>query len=383
MLRQSRLDFQVRLFGESDARRYRPTVAIFHILPDVSPFADTPILLFCLILAAPLPALTAFTALHSLQTMLEPSGSKSPPISLLVRTMRRALELAGTALRETLSAAPPAPDWPHVFKTITMLATYLINTALPVLVAKTQKRKKTLPTIDVTVADFFGLLATSIFIPLIRSFVPLSLTWMVRLFSAEKEGKLYALTDDIRPNCLSLLRTCIATLNEQTELPVLGSLQHVKERIILETMRELEQLRLQATGETTCCDQASAEILAKGLARKDILWYLVNVLHVTLSPGCQTSSPRSPPDGFDYTSPRTEILRDALLTLLTNLLSDFAGKSDGNREPEPGTAGSTNAYSMRKIDLRLCRKELYADDIGEGMLLAAVERCLAHIRAVA
>jgi hypothetical protein len=288
-----------------------------------------------------------------------------------------------------------------------VLTSYVISTALPVLMKKASS-SSSLPSSSAArrhpskhpsekaavvpggsatavLSDVLGLLLKVYFIPLVHLFGPASMGWISGLFS-KKTG--CGVGEDIRARAYALIQFGIKEIDgglvevsdERSRVDV--AIRHLKERIALEAVRELERLYDDDGGgdDGERLDRERDEEGAiRGLACKDALWYLVNVFHAMLARSDDVSrgrGERTPPEDKNRRSStvvQTEVdgsnsdddggllLRDAVLTGLSRLLSRIT----------LARKGGGGGWDGR---LKKCRHRLWGDGIAEGMILAAAER---------
>jgi hypothetical protein len=246
-----------------------------------------------------------------------------------------------------------------------VLTSYLLTTALPFLVEKARiKRKFTYKgsNADIAVADFMGLISTSILIPTLRSFTPTSHSVISHLFSRT----LNRVTDDIRPGLLALVQNVMNALSELTDGIVAKRMRRLREHVGLEAACELERLHFCPTVGVNV-DSDNDQI--KALATKDSLWYLVNVLHILFATG---THPASQPTSR---SPEDYLPQNAILGCLSRLLSRILGSNHGYRT---GRVDATDAGSgSRQAEDEGTTEhpaERFTDELSQGMILASMEK---------
>lgn len=262
-----------------------------------------------------------FRAFYALEQLIEAfEHQKYPPLALLVRTMKRAVEGSGTLLLQVVAGSSSESNVPEMMKTLSILLSYLQGTAFPVLIACSKRKSAQMA--DKTAEDFYGLLSTLIFLPLVRSITPFSQSWILQLFSQESKIVLY----DIRPQLLSLVQAMIVLNQENAE----KGLQMLKESTLLEALRQLCQI----VPHSPAVDRPVLDRVAK----KESLWYLVNVVYALVAPTLTSEA--------KYLD---RPLLEAIVERLTGLVSMVSGCKGG-------------------IGNNL-------DEVGKSMILAMIERC--------
>lgn len=307
-----------------------------------------------------MPENSAFSAFNSLQQLVEmPESSKLPSVLLLVRTIRRAVDALNAILRRTLPPNPPLGGCPEVLKTVSLLTNYLLMTAVPVLAAKTQARKKPALATSTAISDVFGLVASGVFCPVVASFTPASLTWINRLYSYSREEQARVTDNDIRPHLMHLVQSGILTLDAYGDNIAQRCARDLKERLVLEAIRELD---LCFSDPAEVGQESEVERQRRTLARKDAFWYLLNVIHTAISPKAESRLPSFPDLGEGVTTSR-QLLREAILISFSGLLAKVTGAARAVDCLQPNG----------RVDRESSGRKAVINKVEEGMILAAAE----------
>ncbi|KAI0960910.1 hypothetical protein AcV7_000157 [Taiwanofungus camphoratus] len=231
------------------------------------------------------------------------------------------------------------------------------------------------PVID----DIIGHMVTSILIPLIRSFTPLSRIYLSALFSPTRHKKKQARSDgrkdakvvDIRTEIITLLDQTMSALENLTGTLAITSNRNVRHLLSLESVREVQRLYSEKGSQDHNVDQeirsgrvhmSRKSNRLDALIRKDAVWYLCNVLHLVgpAKPGTPPSEPSNEQD---------TLFEEAIHPLLSALIR----RSRGSTSFGLLSAQAAKASEMgSEAATRSPRYEM--DEVERGMILAVIER---------
>jgi len=309
------------------------------------------------------------------------------------------MEDLGALLRTLLPPKPCSSTSVEMIQVVSTFLSYLLTAVLPLFISRLKgKRKFTVQDSSIisAVDGALGHLTTLIFIPLARSFGPLSQAYTTNILSSKHaidEGPAGSL--DIRPDISCLLRKAISDLDLLRPLAATRldhSLRGIRERVALEAVRELEKnFHAQKTQvacpipETNTSDYPNITRIREDriidkLARKDTLWYLCNILHILFTPCSGSSAARltskTPHDGHEDNFAASKLLEDAILTGLCRVI----GGNDAHtcvitcKDTSSSCTGMGNRGCGETGNRKLYRKCHCVDEVGHGMILAVVER---------
>lgn len=273
------------------------------------------------------------------------------------------MEAIGNALPLSL---PPKPSvlLVGIREILCPITCYLFSTVLSLL---STKRKGKQNGIEETshVDDFLGIVGNVILIPLIRSFVPFSRSYAAAIL-AERPSAI-SITD-VRSDSLYLLTEVISALNNDIASGTSQSARYLRERLVLEAVRQIEALYPDPAITTDTPSISSRSRRIDRLGDKDALAYVCNVLclmftspSVALRMVTTTSPDSGLPAGIDG------LLRGAIVTSLSDLLrrtgsGNLAYRSDcGVGCSDTTRRGSSNEGNV-------------VDEVGYNMMLATIER---------
>lgn len=348
--------------------------------------------------------------------------------ALLVSVTCRALEALGGALQKIL---PPARRSVHLIETLSTLLSNLLGVALPLL-HKPKKKKKALDT--EALDTVLGVLASSVFIPIIRSFTSLSQSYIASLLSPSDDknrsrNEKQKPDHDIRTDLLSLFQNAFSVFADLA-FQSHPSLYGFRDILALDAVHELEKLYPSPNGHTTVTNADGTmdkpvnpvspihrRVLV--LANKDALWYLCNILHVVFTsilPGVSLPPRSVLQEGNNY-SGDDGLLKERLLACLSGLIrrsetrtpkhahgqlgstaGELSSRSDGRAGKDALTSqgnrdrGSTSAtdisniHEVGSVDVNVGANkvtgdkegakedEVFMDEVGQGMIMAVLER---------
>ncbi|KAH9949521.1 hypothetical protein B0H21DRAFT_889765 [Amylocystis lapponica] len=313
------------------------------------------------------------SALETLDRLVSTRTIKKSAVSddLFVTVTMRALEALGELLASML---PPNTSLPPYLGTLDVLATLLsrlLATVLPLLL-KLDRGKRKPGGVCPRTADVLTRTSALLLAPLVRSLGPLSKRYLTELFSPQKRdqrGRSQTHAVDIRPSVLTLLSSTVSVMGELM-LPTAALATcalDIRHMLTLEAVRELQRVLSQAHRgpDVVAGEQStSAHVPAHGterirkLIRKDAVWYLCSVLHLTLP-----TRGIAPANGTDLQEDRTALLEEAIYTTTSAVLRGAtAADVAGGRSSPVGPKGSTgrSCYEMEEVE--------------RGMILAVAER---------
>ncbi|KAH9921304.1 uncharacterized protein B0H18DRAFT_956678 [Fomitopsis serialis] len=305
-----------------------------------------------------------------LQSSNSSSGNDLP--NLLLATTKRAIDALGDNLARLLPPNAVSPSAADALDALGTLAERLIITVLPLFKVgpdRKQKRKAgaLAPEWNYAALDeILGRIATVLLLPLVRSFAPLSTSFLSALLLApnsKKRGRKSAAEtrasgvsgqSDVRPDVFAMLDRIVTTLESLSASALVGAapiVRRIKHVVVFEAARELLDLYTDSrpagadtsthaanrsqynnsassgSRETRAAKEkatATAKTHRAGrvgrLARKDALWYLCNALQRVLPLGVQPrmSTYASPTAGGEQE--QAELLEETLYGMLARLL---------------------------------------------------------------
>ncbi|KAI0935685.1 hypothetical protein AcV5_004034 [Taiwanofungus camphoratus] len=317
--------------------------------------------------------------IDKLETLVSIRASRVSSVSddLLIATTKRALDALGGSLASLLPPNHIDPKSMNVIGALAALLPHLLTTVLPSFQKPQRKTKVTqgYPVID----DIIGHMVTSILIPLIRSFTPLSRIYLSALFSPTRHKKKQARSDgrkdakvvDIRTEIITLLDQTMSALENLTGTLAITSNRNVRHLLSLESVREVQRLYSEKSSQDHNVDQEirSGRVHMSrnsnrldALIRKDAVWYLCNVLHLVgpAKPGTPPSEPSNEQD---------TLFEEAIHPLLSALIR----RSRGSTSFGLLSAQAAKASEMgSEAATRSPRYEM--DEVERGMILAVIER---------
>lgn len=296
-----------------------------------------------------------------------------------------------------------------MIQALATLLSYLITAVLPLFISRLKgKSKGTAQDSSIIFAldEILGRITTLIFIPLARSFGPLSLAYTTNVFSSNHAvdggcaGRI-----DIRSDLCCLVRQAISDLDHLSALAattLARSLCGVRECLALEAVREMERSYLLQTTEddahrTTTPDPVTTDApktrtaRVHSLARKDTLWYLCNILCILFTPSSATSAARltsqTPLGGHECVSAaktQSKLPEDVILTGLSNIIRRsqscrcFTSPSHNkvaemNECTDTGISGCGDTENGT-LSGKCQRRTAVVDEVGHGMVMAVIER---------
>ncbi|GJE94251.1 hypothetical protein PsYK624_104200 [Phanerochaete sordida] len=305
-------------------------------------------------------------AFQVLDTLIEARRTEPPGVSTetYALAISRAIDSLAATLASLLPPADPSSATSSVMQTLSDLLRRLVLVALPLI--RTPRRSDPATSCARTDA-LIGRLSTTVLIPVVTSFYPLSLAHLTTLFSPDITAKSPSCRAgkrafDARPAAASLLHTALTALHELSRGPapaLTAAAQSARAALTLSAARALAELydapatvhaasdagetaragaplprarlppqlspcekqrpgaaeprsgepraRPPDTNANARVDAAAARIAA--LARKDAMWYLCSVLHATVAPL---------PGAANVDADR--LLREGVCTVLAGLL---------------------------------------------------------------
>ena len=190
------------------------------------------------------------SAFQTLDTLVEARRQRPSIVSTKTCALaaNRALNCLSTTLNSLLPPATPTSASSGVMQTLSTLLHRLVLIALPLL---SPSRRNENPASGARTDALVGRLATTVLIPLISSFHPLSLAHLSAVFSTDitarpPSGRSQKAYYDIRPDALNMLRTALDALHQlslsSSDNPILTSnVQSVFGALTLSAARELAE----------------------------------------------------------------------------------------------------------------------------------------------
>ncbi|KAF7797820.1 hypothetical protein EIP86_009026 [Pleurotus ostreatoroseus] len=246
-----------------------------------------------------------FSALHTLDRLIATRADKSTTseTETLFTATTRVLDALAQTFASLLPPKPAAISSIGVVSTISTILGRLLTVVLPAFAPKNGKATLC-PTLNCYVDDLLGRILSSILLPALRSFVPLTRLHLNTLFRPSTKKRPPASTtgslkpfNDLRPAVYTLLRTTLTHLQQlapansaststsrATLQPIIRAVQS---SLALSATRELEALytpnsaRPSAVGVTAASTPRCPD-RAEKLVRADALWYICGVLNLTL-----------------------------------------------------------------------------------------------------
>jgi hypothetical protein len=328
--------------------------------------------------------------------------------TLLAAATGRALEDLGVLLRTLISHGLCSSTSAEMLKALATLLSYLITAVLPLFISRLKGKQKGTAqhsSIIVALEEILGQITTLIFIPLARSFGPLSLSYTTNVFSNNHavDGSI-ADRFDIRSDLCCLVRQAISDLDHLGALAaatLVHTLCGTRKRLALEAVREMEKSFLPHTKQddaacTTTPDSATTDTpktrIARihKLARKDTLWYLCSMLYILFTPSSATSAARlnsqTPHGGHEFGKSQNKLLEDAILTGLSNIIArdhscrcftspsrNMVAEMNEHRTDTHTGVSSCGDTGNGKLSGK-CQRRTAVDEVGHGMILAVIER---------
>ncbi|KAJ6498038.1 hypothetical protein C8R47DRAFT_316910 [Mycena vitilis] len=285
--------------------------------------------------------------------------------SLLLSTTLRAL----TAVSNVLHPILRSPELSEVSQastlhTLSVFVHHLVSSSLPFFLRKPKRGTNESATISPRLNKFLDALISSIFIPVLESFSPLSRRYLEFLLPTTPSTILPA---DLRPGVLQLFQSAFSPLISAPS----GYEANLRATIALSALRELENLfPPRRTDDTRPPRTRDNRISA--LVRKDTLWYLCTVLHVLFTP---------PKDWVPMTGAISQRqIVDALARISSRCRKwsppQTAGTTDKCNTPDRESDiddEATSAQLPNLLDLDVI------DEVGYEMLLGVMERYWAWV----
>jgi len=247
---------------------------------------------------------------------------------LLASVSTRAMESIGTLLRSVLPPHLTEPTANEVLEAVSTLLNYVLTSVLPCLVTNSKKKRKGAsaePWQSVATAkdDFLRSFATSICIPLVQAFSPLSMLFASGVFSIDgnKLRRVPGSNVDIRQEVLCLLRRLISVVDE---FNFWADSDCLREQIALEALQEVGRLYSDRSEDSLlgCMSQVPGASWNGGsqlanrvtdLARKEAFWYLCNLLLWLFTPTRRMVSSRPTGMGGNIDRGAVSFMNDGLI----------------------------------------------------------------------
>jgi len=341
---------------------------------------------------------------HSRTSQNVRTTKKATPTTLLAAATSRALENLSALLRTLLLPRLCSSASVEMLQAVATLLSYLLTTVLPLFISRLKGKCKATAqdsSIIIAVDEILGQLTTLIFIPLVRSFGLLSQSYTANIFSSKHAADAgTAGTLDIRPDLCCFLRRALSDLDLLGSIAaarLVHSLRGVRERVALETVREMEKsfpTQTQATSDTpkTRISRIRTDRIDK-LARKDTLWYLCSVLHILFTPSSGSASSaatsKTSRNGHEcvFTAMcQNKLLEDGILTGLSNIIGRNHIHPCTTSPSHNKNIGTNDHLSYTGTGVSVCggtgngklsgmwHRRTTVDEVGHGMILAVVER---------
>lgn len=343
---------------------------------------------------------SVFAAFDALKNLTDSADEDTLPAALLAAMTSRAIENLGAFFKSLLSSESASA---RMLSTVSTLLSFLLTAILPLFISRLQGKRKVSHDAFLMAAldDILGQFTGQIFIPLIRSFGPLSESYIMNILSKQHAGSRddVLVSVDIRSDLCCLFRQAVSDLDYLSGCAVeslIDNFRSVKACVALESVREMDKACLvrdienykrmanKTTAHTTktrtsrtCADRISK------LAKKDTQWFLCTILHTLFTPSSAPSvaSPKSRADPTLVSN----LLEDSILTGLSSFLErnrnhpyhDFilpclsTGTDDDIR---PLTRNDWCGDTENGMLSDKCYKGDGVDTVGHEMILAVVER---------
>ncbi|KAJ7652055.1 hypothetical protein DFH06DRAFT_1206645 [Mycena polygramma] len=197
--------------------------------------------------------------------------------SLLLSTTIRALTAVSNVLRPILrSPELSVVSQASTLQTLSGFVHHLVSSSLPFFLRKPKRGADGPATISPRLNKFLDALISSIFIPVLESFSPLSRRYLEFLLPTTPPTILPA---DLRPDVLQLFQSAFSPLVSAPS----GYEANLRATIALTALRELESLFPPRRTDDTHPPRTRDNRIS-GLVRKDTLWYLCTILHILFTP---------------------------------------------------------------------------------------------------
>ncbi|KAF8213812.1 hypothetical protein K438DRAFT_1957156 [Mycena galopus ATCC 62051] len=230
--------------------------------------------------------LSAFQELTSALWSSEVAATAAQRSLLLSSTNRALTSLACVLHSILLSQQLSVVSQVSTLQILANLMNHLISSSLPFLLRKPKHGIHEPGTVSLLLNKLLNTLITSIFDPIVESFLPLSRRYLASLFPTTPSTILPA---DLRPEVLHLFQNAfhgLVSVSSAYEVDLRAT-------IALTALRELENLFPPRRTDGARLPRTHDNRLS-ALARKDTLWYLCTILRVVFTPPKDCSQSRRP-----------------------------------------------------------------------------------------
>ncbi|KAF7340204.1 hypothetical protein MVEN_01939000 [Mycena venus] len=223
-----------------------------------------------------------FSSFSAFQQFTSALSSSDVPVaaaqrSLLLSTTIRALTSLANVLHPILrSPEINVASQISTLKTLAALVHHLVSSSLPFLLRKPKHGTNQPATVSSLLNKLLDALVTSIFNPIVESFLPLSSRYLACLFTTTPSK---SLPTDLRSDVLHLFQSAFSPLISAPSAYEVN----LRATVALTALRELENLFPPRRTDNARLPQTDDDRVST-LVRKDALWYLCTVLHVLFAP---------------------------------------------------------------------------------------------------
>lgn len=351
--------------------------------------------------------MSVLSSFDSLKNLTECAGDEEAlPTLLLAAATDRALGDLSVLLRTVLPPRPCTSASVKILQVVSTLLSYLLTAILPLFISRLKSKRNLTsqnPSVVSTMDETLGQLTALIFLPIVRSFWPLSQTYTANVFSGEHAAADSGIvgTPDIRLDLCWLLSKAMSDLDLLGPLAAAHSLRGVRERVALEAVREIERSSRPRTQVTHASGTQQTSIRSDRidtLARKDALWYSCSILHISFTPFSASSvshlTSKTSQNGHEDILAATcqnKLLEAAILTGLSNIIEQHPVHRCFTSPSQKENTGTNGRYTGEsdsicgdaengKLYVK-CHHKKAMDKVGRGMILGAIERAWLYLLA--
>lgn len=325
-----------------------------------------------------------FSSFDMLGRLLETGyDQNATPTEMLLSATNRAMAAIRNLLQSVLPPHSVQRSSTGILHVVSDLLACLLNSVLPLLIRKPKSKRnpgKQASVEPTAVEGILGLLASTICIPLIQAFAPLSISYASSVLGKRQpESSRKGANDiptDIREDMFNLLRRMVIVLADLTVATEWNFMGGIKEVMALEVLRELEKIYPDQKSDDLAGNSPSgadgstklAEERVNCLATKDAIWYLSNIVHLVFTSRMSTVTLVPCLEDGDLLVATNRLLKEGMSMRFSGLLRRFEGCRSSAVHSREGVFGSGQQMS------RCLHKERMFGEVGHGMLLAAGEK---------
>ena len=305
-----------------------------------------------------------------LRQLLESANNRDVPTDLIISSTTRAMIGIRNTVQSMLLPNAIGHSSAGILAMVSSLLSGLLKSALHHLL----RQEKEQSTEFVAVDELLGFLATTICLPLIQAFIPLSISHSYALFLMSGQNSIMVsdiATLDIRQNLHHLLHGMMTVLHDLTDLAGTNTIDHLKELLALGVLSELKKIYpgYKQTEDSSLATTATSlpagssehrEERAHSLAEKEALWYLFDILSLIFA---QRRLSELHCDRREYQFMEGGLLNEGVLGSILELI----------QRSEKTCVTACGEVEGGTIENQPSKARLFGE-IGHGILLAIVEK---------